>query len=182
MFGTADLLALGTREFLALVLTAGGLGKILSRNWDSQVLDVWHLPAFAQRLLGLGLPWIELMGALSLVVAWNLRVVSFGIFLLFLMFALTVAMAVRKGVRVSCNCFGAWSREPIGPATLVTNAIYSTLAASLWVTLNVNVASGGPHGIALTEIPLQIHLVISTAIVTGIVLKQVSTTLLVTAR
>lgn len=133
---------------LALLLTASGVAKLLTRKTDESALNIMAIPAVLNtRVVRTALPWVEILLALALVL-------SSGIFLwaataaavvLFVAFTVFVSIGVRQGDPASCGCFGSLSRAPMSGRTVVRNVVFVALAALTFIVTS----TGSYHGPAL---------------------------------
>ncbi len=65
------------------------------------------LPDSLINLLALGLPPLELIVGGLLVIGWRIRMASFAVLLLSLIFAFALGQALLRGLQVDCGCFGS---------------------------------------------------------------------------
>ena len=104
------------------MLVAGG-GKLASPSWPEHARGLgapaWSVPV---------VPWIEIgLGAL-LVVQWSRPLVAAATAALLLVFSVLLALRLAEGRRPPCACFGGFSTRPIGPWSVVRNAVLIGLA------------------------------------------------------
>lgn len=117
-------LALAARLVLAGTLAWAAAAKVRARDALPAQLASFGMPAVAVAPLAILLPLAEAALAVSLV-AWP-RSSWPAWAALVLLGAFTVVVAARLRDRVPCPCFGA-SAAPVGPATLVRNALLMAL-------------------------------------------------------
>lgn len=104
------------------MLVAGG-GKLASPSWPEHARGL-GAPAWAVPVV----PWIELgLGAL-LVVQWSQPLVAALAAALLLVFTALLVRRLAEGHRPPCACFGGFSTRPIGPWSVVRNAVLLGLA------------------------------------------------------
>ena len=65
------------------------------------------LPDSLINLLALGLPPLEMVVGGMLLVGWRIRLASFAILLLSLVFVIVLSQALIRGLEVDCGCFGS---------------------------------------------------------------------------
>jgi len=128
----------GTSAVMLIVRLA--LGGVLIYSGLSKVHDQWRfavtianfrlLPAVANQLLAVILPWMEITVGLLLVCGIWLRACGLIGLLMFGAFSIAVISALVRGLDIECGCFGTDSRA--GWRTLGVDAL--GLAASLLVT------------------------------------------------
>ena len=113
---------------LGIVLLVAGIAKRADRGWpqDAAALGTpaWAIPA---------LPWFEMLLGAVLVsgLARPVAAALAGVVLLALTGLLILNLA--RGRRPPCACFGASSRRPIGPGSLVRNLVLLALAVIAFV-------------------------------------------------
>lgn len=104
------------------MLVAGG-GKLASPTWPEHALGLgappWAVPV---------VPWIELCLGALLVVQWSRHLVAALAAALLLVFTAMLVRRLAEGRRPPCACFGGLSTRPIGPWSVVRNAILVGLA------------------------------------------------------
>ncbi|GAB3259686.1 hypothetical protein GCM10027425_22270 [Alteromonas gracilis] len=113
---------------LAAVLLVAGVAKLMPGATPS---GEGLLPEALGRPVLRVLPWVELVLGAGLLVGADLpfRVTAWAALALTLGFAGLVAVALVRGRRPACHCFGATDAEPISSATLVRNLLLVALAA-----------------------------------------------------
>jgi uncharacterized membrane protein YphA (DoxX/SURF4 family) len=108
---------------LGIVLLVAGIAKRADRRWpqDAAALGTpdWAIPV---------LPWFEMLLGAVLVsgVARPVAAALAGVVLL--AFTGLLILNLARGRRPPCACFGASSRRPIGPGSLVRNVVLLALA------------------------------------------------------
>ena len=113
---------------LGLVLLVAGIAKRADRRWpqDAAALGTpaWAIPV---------LPWFEMLLGAVLVsgVARPVAAALAGVVLL--AFTGLLILNLARGRRPPCACFGASSRRPIGPGSLVRNLVLLALAVIAFV-------------------------------------------------
>lgn len=133
---------------LALLLTASGVAKLLTRKTSESALNLMALPAMMNtRAVRTALPWIEILLALALllssgIVLWAATAATVVLFVAFTVF---VSIGVRQGDPASCGCFGSLSRAPMSWRTVVRNLVFVALAAFAFIVTS----TGSYHGPAL---------------------------------
>src|SRR5688500_5920212 len=78
-------------------------------------------------------PILELMICIALVPPQLRPWAALAALLLLTAFVIVMVVNLAKGRRPKCNCFGQLHSTPIGPATLLRNAIFMALAAFVLV-------------------------------------------------
>lgn len=107
--------ALVSRFVIALVLLAAALPKLVDRHeFEWAVANYDLLPDRAVRPVAVWLPRVELAAAVALLLGVAVRIVSFTAAVLFLGFALAVAINLRRGRSIDCGCRGSVAPRTIG--------------------------------------------------------------------
>ncbi|MBK9180632.1 MAG: hypothetical protein IPM45_13920 [Acidimicrobiales bacterium] len=104
------------------LLVAGG-AKLRDPAWPSQARGL-GAPAVVIPVL----PWVELVLGALLVVHVALPWTAWAAVALLVLFTVLVVARLVQGRRVPCACFGRLSAAPIGPGTIVRNAVLVALA------------------------------------------------------
>ncbi len=78
-------------------------------------------------ILAGGLPAVEILAAAVLVVWPRWGAVGAGVLLV--VFSIALVRAMRSGLRVPCNCFGATSSDPVSWLEILRNAALVLIAA-----------------------------------------------------
>jgi thiol-disulfide isomerase/thioredoxin len=126
--GIGALTMLG-RVLLAAVLLAAGVAKLADRRGTRQSLLDFGIPLAPP--LTVGLPIAELMVAAALLPSATARAGATAALLLLAAFSLIVAIAVARGRRVECRCFGRLTSGIVGWRTLARNLVLAAIAATM---------------------------------------------------
>jgi uncharacterized membrane protein YphA (DoxX/SURF4 family) len=107
---------------VGLVFLAAALAKIGdAASFARQVHHFRVVPFGLENLVGITLPWIELLAALAILLRLAPRsgsVVAAGLMVLF---TAVVGAAVARGLDIECGCFGTADAARVGAAKLVEN-------------------------------------------------------------
>lgn len=111
---------------LRLVLGAIFLFAGLSKLNDPLGLSVTMrslriVPAWASRWAARGVIWLEMLLGTLLIFGLHTRLVVVTAVGVLLGFVIVVGVALARGTRITCNCFGPYFKETIGPNTLIRN-------------------------------------------------------------
>lgn len=118
------------RACLSTVLFVSGAAKLADRPGSRQAFISFGLPNPLAASLARFLPLVELVLAVALLPAGD-RWSAIATLILFGMFTIAVGIAVARGRKGACHCFGSLHTAPIGGTTLARNAGLTTLAAIL---------------------------------------------------
>ena len=117
------------RLVLAAVFAIAAAAKLTDLPGSRQTMRDFGVP---ERLVGPAarlLPACELLLALGLLPSATAPWAAAGAFALLVVFIAAIAVALGRGKRPSCHCFGKLSAAPIGRATLARNVALAGLAA-----------------------------------------------------
>lgn len=102
---------LALRVGVAAIFLYAGITKIGDpQSFADSIATFQMLPPELNNLVALGIPVLEVILALMLLVGWKLRPAAFGILGLTVVFAIALTQALIRGLEVDCGCFG--SGEP----------------------------------------------------------------------
>jgi uncharacterized membrane protein YphA (DoxX/SURF4 family) len=94
-------------------------------------IDAMHIvPGTAVEFVARGMPWLELMLGVLLVVGIQMRYVASAATALLVCFFSVLLFLYFKGFQGDCGCFGPG--EQLGPKTLTRDG--ALVALSLWIT------------------------------------------------
>ena len=119
----ASLAVRAAQVALGLLLLAAGVLKLRSRAWPTQAAEFG-----AARWVAVVLPWTELVLGALLVAGIGLPWTAFVTLGLLLVFSAAVVRQLVRGRAVPCGCFGEVHPRPVGPHTLIRNAVLVLLA------------------------------------------------------
>ena len=115
--------AVAAAGILGIAMLVAGAGKLASPSWPEPA-SVLGAPAWSVPVV----PWIEIgLGAL-LVVQWSRPLVAAVTAALLVVFSVLLVRRLAEGNRPPCACFGGFSTRPIGPWSVVRNAVLIGLA------------------------------------------------------
>ena len=123
-----DVALLVCRLVLAAVFVTAAVAKLLDRPGTRRSAEQLGVPAALAPAVAFALPLLEAAVAVALVpvaTAWAASLVAVA---LLLAFTGAVANVLARGEEAECHCFGRVSAEPVGPRTLVRNAVLLALA------------------------------------------------------
>jgi len=113
---------------LGIVLLVAGIAKRADRGWpqDAAALGTpaWAIPV---------LPWFEMLLGAVLVSGLVRPAAAALAGVVLIAFTGLVVLNLARGRRPPCACFGASSRRPIGPGSLVRNVVLLALALIAFV-------------------------------------------------
>lgn len=124
-----SVLVLLARLGLAAVFAVAAAAKLADRTAFAETLERFRLPPVAAPAV----PAAELAAALLLLVPGCARVGAAAALVLLALFTAAIAATLRRGEQPDCGCFGASSRTPVGPGTIVRNGALAAVAAVVLV-------------------------------------------------
>ena len=114
---------------IGLVFLAAALAKIGDAPYFAQQVHNFRLaPQWAEHLVAMTLPWIELVAGLALVVGPRRRAGAFLALACMLLFTFAVGAAWARGLDFNCGCFGKAGAATIGARKLAENVGLTLLA------------------------------------------------------
>ena len=122
------------RIAVGLVMLAAALGKIGDpAAFSTQIHHYRLIPAGAENMLAILLPWVELLAGLALVLGVRARSGAWLTAAMMTVFTLAVGVAVARGLDIECGCFGTADASHVGGMKLVENLLFTgaALVASL---------------------------------------------------
>ena len=124
-----DLALLLARLILACVLAVAGVAKLIDLEASREAMGHFGIPRTLVPAFALAVPIAELVLAVLLVPVATAAAAAALAFLMLAAFTAGVVVNLARGRTPECNCFGSLSSKPIGPGTLVRNAVLMALAA-----------------------------------------------------
>jgi len=126
-----EILLLVARALLAIVFLVAGSAKLLDLRGSQQALRAFGFPHILANPLGILLPLAEISIACLLLPAISAWWASLGAFVLLVIFLVFMSIALARGEKPHCGCFGQLSTEPISSTTLVRNGVLAIIAGSI---------------------------------------------------
>lgn len=134
-------LVLALRLGLAATFAVAGTAKLLDRRGAIDAARSLGVPQQAARSVAIGLPLAELVVAGLLLVPATAAAGAAIAGAMLVAFSVAIVRVLRRGERPPCHCLGQLSAGPIGPGTLVRNAVLILAASAVAV---VGWAEPGP--------------------------------------
>ena len=119
-----------SRWALGVLFVIAGLAKL--GNPAQLALDTANfrlLPAGAENLVAIVLPWIELTAGAALLSGARARAAAWLVTALMVVFTLAVAAAMARGLNITCGCFGTLDAPRVGALKLADNGAILALCA-----------------------------------------------------
>lgn len=123
-----DLVGVAATTALSALLAVAAMAKLREREGTEAAATAFGLGPGPARVAALVLPWCEGAVALALWVPALHRGAALGAVALLATFSVGVAIALVRGRRVACACFGALADAELGPLTLLRNGALGALA------------------------------------------------------
>ncbi len=115
---------------IGLLFLASALAKIGDTGaLATQVHNFRLVPLWSENLLGMILPWIELLCGLALVLGVRPRAGAWVALASLVVFTVAVGIAMARGLNFECGCFGTMSGTRVGWTKLAENLGMIVLAA-----------------------------------------------------
>ncbi len=112
----------GSQIVMGVVFAWAALAKLGDlQGFADQVHNFRMVPIFAENIVALLLPWIELVAALALIL--NIRARSGAVVVTGLLAAFTIAVivALMRGLDIECGCFGTSDASRVGLLKITQN-------------------------------------------------------------
>ena len=138
------LLALAARLYLGAIFVLASWHKIADPGAFAVDIATYQiLPLALINPMAIVLPWVEMAAGLMLIAGFRTRAAALLVGGMMLMFTVAIAVAVGKGLDMSCGCFASQgaSEDPISWRTIVRDAGWLCLA------LYVLILDRGPLGV-----------------------------------
>jgi uncharacterized membrane protein YphA (DoxX/SURF4 family)/peroxiredoxin len=119
------------RLLLAVVFLLAGATKLIDPRGTRRALRDFGAPKAIAAPLVLLLPLAEIIVAIALVPASLAWYGAWGALGLLVLFLLTVGIAMLRGRKPDCHCFGQLHSSPVGAQTLVRNVVLAAVAGWL---------------------------------------------------
>ena len=131
----AEFTLLTSRLLLAAVFLLAGASKLLDPLGLRKALRGFGVPPALARPMVVLLPVLELVIAAALIPARLAWYGARGAFALLIAFMVAVGIAMIRGRKPDCHCFGQLHSAPVGWPTLVRNVVLAVFAG--WLRLYV---------------------------------------------
>lgn len=123
-----ELIVLLARLLLAAIFLLAAVAKLRDREGSAEALREFRLPVPLARPAAVLLPLAELAVAVLLLPAATAQTAAAAALGLLCIFTAAIAVQLVRGRKPDCRCFGQLRASPIGPRTLVRNAVFAALA------------------------------------------------------
>jgi uncharacterized membrane protein YphA (DoxX/SURF4 family) len=101
------------RIILGAIFIYAGILKFLDPGaFADNIASFLLLPGAFINLLALGLPPVEILAGLCMVIGWHHRAANLAILILTAIFALALAQGIARGLTIDCGCFGGGKPSP----------------------------------------------------------------------
>lgn len=112
-----------------IVFAWAGLAKIGDpAAFAEQVHNFRLVPVFAENLVAMTLPWIELVTALALLAGIRARDGAILASAALAVFTLAVIAALARGLDIECGCFGTSDASRVGLTKVASNLVLVAVA------------------------------------------------------
>ncbi len=118
-----------SRLVLAATFLVAGASKLRDLDAVARTAAGFGLPARLVPVARVGVPAVEIVVAVGLLVADTARVAALVALVLLAAFSVAMGRVLARGEQVPCRCFGAASATPVRRGSLVRNVVLMTLAA-----------------------------------------------------
>lgn len=123
---------LAARFVVALVLLLAGAAKVRRTDEFARAVDGYKiLPRTLVRPVAATLPWLELGCGLTLAVGVATRIVATVTVVLLAVFTAAMGIALLRGMRIDCGCFGATTSGRASGWTVARNVLLIFVALAV---------------------------------------------------
>jgi len=130
------------RCVIGFVFVYAAIEKISQPTEFARAIANYHLlPQFSVNIVTLVLPWMELLAGLALIGGVYVKGSSLLLGILLTVFSCAVALALIRGLDISCGCFGTSSASKVGWTHLVENV---AMMAGSWIVFSASPNNVGP--------------------------------------
>jgi putative oxidoreductase len=129
-------LALAARLYVGLIFVTAAWHKLIEPgSFAIDIATYQILPLALVNPMAIVLPWVEIVAGLMLIVGFRTRAAAALIAGMMLMFTVAIAIALGKGLDMSCGCFASQgaAEDPISWRTITRDAGW--LLLSVYVLL-----------------------------------------------
>ncbi len=119
---------LAARLLLAAIFLLAGSTKLVDPAGSRKALRDFGLPSALARPMVLLLPLLEILVAVALIPNETAWFGACGALALLGLFVIGVTVAMVRGRKPDCHCFGQLHSEPVGRQTLIRNAVLAVVA------------------------------------------------------
>ncbi len=114
---------------IGVILLAAGLAKLGDlKAFATQIHNFRLTPIFAENLVAMGLPWIEIFAGVALLLGIRARGAAILAAAMMIFFTLAVGQAWMRGLDIECGCFGTADASRVGLGKLLQNTGMTLLA------------------------------------------------------
>ena len=124
-------LALMARLYLGLIFVTASWHKLIEPGaFAIDIATYQILPLALVNFMAIVLPWVEMAAGLMLIAGFRTRAAALLVGGMMLMFTVAIAVAVGKGLDMSCGCFASQgaAEDPISWRTILRDAGWLGLA------------------------------------------------------
>lgn len=120
------------RFILGLVFLYASFGKIMDPKAFSENLMAYHIfdSPLAIKYVAVTLPWVEWFCGIFLILGVFVRSMAVLSSLLLLIFLLSMASALVRGLEINCGCFGS-AHETIGLYSLFRDGLFFIMSLTV---------------------------------------------------
>ena len=112
----------GSQIAIGVVFAWSGLAKLGDlHGFADQVHNFRMVPIFAENLVALSLPWIELVAALALILGIRARAGAVLVTGMLAVFTVAIIVALIRGLDIECGCFGTSDASRVGLVKIAEN-------------------------------------------------------------
>jgi uncharacterized membrane protein YphA (DoxX/SURF4 family) len=129
-------LTLALRYVLGFIFVYAAIEKIaVPEEFAKTILNYRILPLAAVNMFAVVLPWVELLAGLGLIAGISVRSNAAIILGMLIVFSIAIAIALVRGLDISCGCFGTASAAKVGWSRLGEDI---AMIIGAWIVLSAH--------------------------------------------
>jgi uncharacterized membrane protein YphA (DoxX/SURF4 family) len=130
------LLNIALRYLLGFIFIYAAIEKIaVPEEFAKAIMNYRILPLPTVNMMAIVIPWVELLAGLGLIAGVSIRSNALLILSMLLVFFVAIAIALIRGLDISCGCFGTASVSKVGWARLGEDA---AMIVGAWIVLHTS--------------------------------------------
>jgi thioredoxin-related protein len=126
------------RGILSLLFLVAAIAKFRDRDGTVEAITAFGIRKSWASPLAAGITIAEGTIGILLIARGTALGAAIGAFTLLIIFTVAIAVAIATGKKTTCNCFGQFSKTPIGTSTLIRNLGFLALSGFLTWQLRVH--------------------------------------------
>lgn len=129
-----DLFLLACRVIVGGMFLAVGISKLSdpAAAFANEIGNYRLMPQFISNFMAVTIPWIEVVTGILLILGVRIKANSFIIGSLLIVFTISVASAMARGLNIDCGCYSNIKAQPVGWKKIAENSALILLSINLF--------------------------------------------------